>query len=217
MWCCTSRATELAAAHGARHQEPLRRGRRGRLFSVARQRDRGCRRPVRPVPGSAAEPVPGTAITVTLDGKRPLVGEVQALLATPSGGSPRRAVSGIDSRPGRDDHRGAGEARQAEDRRQRHLPVDGRRHAADRPVVGSGGRGRDRVRLHGHADADDRGGDRRGGPGRRSTAGGGMERRLAEAARLGFTSRWSRRVRRVPPGLRVLPAPTIVAALETCS
>src|SRR5699024_4860788 len=42
------------------------------------------------------EPVPGTAITVTLDGKRPLVGEVQALLATPSAGSPRRAVSGID-------------------------------------------------------------------------------------------------------------------------
>jgi DNA repair protein RadA/Sms len=42
------------------------------------------------------QPVPGTAITVTLDGKRPLVGEVQALLATASGGSPRRAVSGID-------------------------------------------------------------------------------------------------------------------------
>ncbi|EID12316.1 DNA repair protein RadA [Mycobacterium xenopi RIVM700367] len=42
------------------------------------------------------EPVPGTAITVTLDGKRPLIGEVQALLARPSGGSPRRAVSGID-------------------------------------------------------------------------------------------------------------------------
>ncbi len=41
-------------------------------------------------------PVPGTAITVTLDGKRPLIGEVQALLATPTGGSPRRAVSGID-------------------------------------------------------------------------------------------------------------------------
>ena len=43
------------------------------------------------------QPVPGTAITVTLDGKRPLVGEIQALLATPSGGSPRRAVSGIDN------------------------------------------------------------------------------------------------------------------------
>ncbi|MDT5350626.1 MAG: hypothetical protein QOH91_3913 [Mycobacterium sp.] len=41
-------------------------------------------------------PVAGTAITVALDGKRPLIGEVQALLATPAGGSPRRAVSGID-------------------------------------------------------------------------------------------------------------------------
>ena len=43
-----------------------------------------------------SEPVPGTAITVALDGKRPLIGEVQALLASPNGGSPRRAVSGID-------------------------------------------------------------------------------------------------------------------------
>jgi DNA repair protein RadA/Sms len=42
------------------------------------------------------EPVAGTAVTVALDGKRPLIGEVQALLVPPSGGPPRRAVSGID-------------------------------------------------------------------------------------------------------------------------
>ncbi|MFC7675097.1 DNA repair protein RadA [Mycolicibacterium sp. GCM10028919] len=42
-------------------------------------------------------PVPGTAVTVTLDGKRPLIGEVQALIGSASTGSPRRAVSGIDS------------------------------------------------------------------------------------------------------------------------
>ena len=44
------------------------------------------------------EPVPGTAVTVTLDGKRPLIGEVQSLLAKPTNpGTPRRAaVSGID-------------------------------------------------------------------------------------------------------------------------
>jgi DNA repair protein RadA/Sms len=44
------------------------------------------------------EPVPGTAVTVTLDGKRPLIGEIQSLLARPSNpGAPRRAaVSGID-------------------------------------------------------------------------------------------------------------------------
>ena len=40
--------------------------------------------------------VPGTAVTVTLDGKRPLIGEVQALVAT-AAGPPRRVVSGIDS------------------------------------------------------------------------------------------------------------------------
>jgi DNA repair protein RadA/Sms len=42
-------------------------------------------------------PVPGTAVTVTLDGKRPLIGEVQALIGSAVTGSPRRAVSGIDS------------------------------------------------------------------------------------------------------------------------
>jgi DNA repair protein RadA/Sms len=43
------------------------------------------------------EPVSGTAITVTLDGKRPLIGEVQALLVSPhNNATPRRAVSGID-------------------------------------------------------------------------------------------------------------------------
>ena len=42
-------------------------------------------------------PVSGTAVTVTLDGKRPMIGEVQALIGSASTGSPRRAVSGIDS------------------------------------------------------------------------------------------------------------------------
>jgi DNA repair protein RadA/Sms len=42
-------------------------------------------------------PVPGTAVTVTLDGKRPLLGEVQALVADSAAGNPRRATSGIDS------------------------------------------------------------------------------------------------------------------------
>ena len=44
------------------------------------------------------EPVPGTAVTVSLDGKRPLIGEIQALLAAPANpAAPRRAaVSGID-------------------------------------------------------------------------------------------------------------------------
>jgi DNA repair protein RadA/Sms len=42
------------------------------------------------------EPVPGTAVTVTMDGKRPLIGEIQALVGLQHAPSPRRAVSGID-------------------------------------------------------------------------------------------------------------------------
>ncbi|HEY0637219.1 MAG TPA: DNA repair protein RadA [Pseudonocardiaceae bacterium] len=42
-------------------------------------------------------PVPGTAITVTVEGKRPLLAEVQALVAGSGLTNPRRAVSGLDS------------------------------------------------------------------------------------------------------------------------
>jgi DNA repair protein RadA/Sms len=41
--------------------------------------------------------VPGTCVTVTLDGRRPLVTEIQALTDRSAGGSPRRSVSGLDS------------------------------------------------------------------------------------------------------------------------
>ncbi|MDQ7808038.1 DNA repair protein RadA [Amycolatopsis sp. A133] len=44
-----------------------------------------------------AEPVSGTAITVSMEGKRPLLGEVQALVSATSAPQPRRAVSGLDS------------------------------------------------------------------------------------------------------------------------
>jgi DNA repair protein RadA/Sms len=44
-----------------------------------------------------AAPVPGSCVTVTMEGSRPLLAEVQALVASSSGGgSPRRAVSGLD-------------------------------------------------------------------------------------------------------------------------
>lgn len=42
-----------------------------------------------------ADPVPGTCVTVTLEGRRPLLAEVQALVA-PSAGSPRRTTNGVD-------------------------------------------------------------------------------------------------------------------------
>ncbi len=46
--------------------------------------------------GSTGDAV-GSAVTVSLEGNRPLVAEVQALVAPGSGGSPRRTTSGLDS------------------------------------------------------------------------------------------------------------------------
>ncbi|EIV95382.1 DNA repair protein RadA [Frankia sp. QA3] len=45
---------------------------------------------------SGLEAVPGTCVTVTVEGRRPLVAEVQALVAETSAQVPRRAVSGLD-------------------------------------------------------------------------------------------------------------------------
>ncbi len=42
------------------------------------------------------QPVPGTCTTITLEGRRPLVAEVQALVSKSSTPQPRRAVSGVD-------------------------------------------------------------------------------------------------------------------------
>jgi DNA repair protein RadA/Sms len=46
---------------------------------------------------SRAGSVPGTCITVTLEGRRPLIAEVQALVATSTLPSPRRATHGVDA------------------------------------------------------------------------------------------------------------------------
>jgi DNA repair protein RadA/Sms len=49
-----------------------------------------------------AEPVPGTCVTVTLEGRRPLLAEIQALVGTPPNegrdfGNARRVTSGLDT------------------------------------------------------------------------------------------------------------------------
>jgi DNA repair protein RadA/Sms len=44
-----------------------------------------------------SDPVAGTCVTVTIEGRRPLVAEVQALVAASSLPSPRRATSGLDA------------------------------------------------------------------------------------------------------------------------
>jgi len=41
--------------------------------------------------------VPGTCVTVTLEGKRPLVAEVQSLVVASPQATPRRTVSGLDA------------------------------------------------------------------------------------------------------------------------
>ena len=46
---------------------------------------------------SHAEPVPGTCVTVTLEGRRPLPAEVQALVATSVLEVPKRTTSGLDA------------------------------------------------------------------------------------------------------------------------
>jgi DNA repair protein RadA/Sms len=48
------------------------------------------------LPGVEPSAPPGTCVTVTLEGRRPLVAEIQALVAPPAGAHPRRAVSGLD-------------------------------------------------------------------------------------------------------------------------
>ena len=80
-------------------EEPLRPDRRGRLLRPGRRRHHRAARPERAVPvPTRTEPVPGTCVTVTLEGRRPLVAEVQALVRRrPRLTAPRRATSGLDS------------------------------------------------------------------------------------------------------------------------
>jgi DNA repair protein RadA/Sms len=161
------------------------------------------------------QPVAGTAITVTLDGKRPLVGEIQALLATPSGGSPRRAVSGIDHA------RAAMIAAVLEKHARLKIAVNdvylstvgGMRltdPSSDLAVAVALASAYANLPLP--ATAVMIGEVGLAGDLRRVS---GMERRLAEAARQGFTTALipSGSVA-VPPGLKALQAPNIGAALQ---
>ena len=160
-------------------------------------------------------PVSGTAVTVTLDGKRPLIGEVQALIAVPTTSTPRRAVSGIDSA------RAAMITAVLEKRANLRVgpcdiylsTVGGMRLTdpssdlavalaiasayADLPLpttaiaIGEVGLAGDLRRVS------------------------GMERRLAEAARLGFTCAVvPPGVKTVPIGLRAIAADNITAAMK---
>ena len=139
-----------------------------------------------------AEPVPGTCVTVTVEGRRPLVAEVQSLVAgRPSCRSPRRATSGPRRAAGRDGARGARPARPGSGlRRARRLRRHGRRRrGCPSPPPTSRSRWPSRARPRRPAAARRRlcaiGEVGLAGEVRPVSAVG---RRLAEAARLGFTA-----------------------------
>ena len=164
-------------------------------------------------------PVAGTAITVSLDGKRPLIGEVQALLAPSTGGSPRRAVSGID-------HARAAMITAVLEKHARltiavndiYLSTVGGMRLTDpsSDLAVAIALASAYVNLPLPTTAVMIGEVGLAGDLRRVS---GMQRRLAEAARQGFTTALipagsDPRSDVVPPGMRALSAPTIVAALE---
>lgn len=160
-------------------------------------------------------PVPGTAVTVTLDGKRPLIGEVQALVVPPTGPHPRRAVSGIDSA------RAAMIAAVLDKHARLQVgpcdiylsTVGGMRltdPSSDLAVAIAMASARTNRAMPAHSVVIGELG--LAGDLRRVT---GMDRRLAEAARLGFTSAVvPPGTTSVPRGLRLLPADNITSALR---
>jgi DNA repair protein RadA/Sms len=160
-------------------------------------------------------PVPGTAVTVTLDGKRPLIGEVQALIGSQAIGTPRRAVSGIDSAR-------AAMITAVLDKRA-ELPVgmkdiylstvggmrltDSSSDLAVALAIASAC-----IDLPMPTTAVAIGEVGLAGDLRRVS---GMDRRLAEAARLGFrTAVVPAGVKTVPAGLRAITADNIISALQ---
>jgi DNA repair protein RadA/Sms len=145
-------------------------------------------------------PVPGTCVTVALEGRRPMVAEIQSLVARSGLATPRRSTSGLDSARismvlavaerrcqvalgGRDVFVATvGGVRLSEPAGDLAAALAITSAAADRPLS-AGLVALGEVGLAGEVRPVD-----------------GIERRLAEAARLGF----SRAL--VPPGLRQPPA-----------
>jgi DNA repair protein RadA/Sms len=160
------------------------------------------------------KPVPGTCLTVTLEGRRPLVAEVQALMVDSQIPSPRRTTSGLESpriamilavverhggvRLGKLDIYTAtvGGVKLSEPSVDLAIALSVASSAADTPLpsnlVAIG-----EVGLAGEV--------------RRVT---GVERRLAEAARLGFTHALvPPEPGKVPKGMRVTEVANIAEAL----
>ena len=163
-------------------------------------------------------PMPGTCVTVTLEGRRPLVAEVQALVAPTPAANPRRAVSGLDSSrvamvvavmtrrarlglAGQDVYVATvGGVRLGEPAADLATALALAGAVADRPLA-TGTVAFGEVGLAGEVRAVT-----------------GVHRRLSEAARLGFTSavvpRGTAEGAPVPPGMRVLEVADVGQALR---
>jgi DNA repair protein RadA/Sms len=161
------------------------------------------------------EAVAGSCVTVTVEGRRPLLAEIQALVAKSTLATPRRAVSGLDSarvamvlavlerrgrvRLGADDVFSAtvGGVRVTEPAADLALALAVASAARDAPIPGTTV-ALGEVGLSGEV--------------RRV---GGVGRRLAEAARLGFTAALvPPEPGPVPPGMRVTEVADLGAALR---
>ncbi|MGI4893541.1 MAG: DNA repair protein RadA [Janthinobacterium lividum] len=166
-----------------------------------------------------ADPVAGTCITVTLEGRRPLLAELQALVATePSPGSARRVTSGLESSriamvlavcqrrigvamANKDTYVATvGGVKLTEPSVDLAVALAVTSSVLDRPIQG-------RLVAFGEVGL--------AGEVRRVT---GVPRRLAEAARLGFTSaivpRGSVPPGKSPAGMSVLEAETLADAVR---
>jgi DNA repair protein RadA/Sms len=67
------------------------------VFAMTERGLKGVANPSAIFLSTHGDPVPGTCVTVTLEGRRPLVAEVQALVAQSFLPSPRRATSGLET------------------------------------------------------------------------------------------------------------------------
>jgi DNA repair protein RadA/Sms len=160
---------------------------------------------------------PGTCVTVSLQGRRSMLAEIQALVGGPAGGTARRASTGLD--PTRlavvlavTERRGGvqlgqrdvflatvGGARVVEPAADLAVALATASAACGRPIP------RDTVAV-GELGLS---GELRGVP--------GLDRRLSEAARLGFRRALVPLGVAAPAGLRALPVPDLATAIDAVS
>jgi DNA repair protein RadA/Sms len=94
--CSTSRATAATSSASCARQEPLRPRRRDRRLRDDRQGpDRG-QEPLGPLPRRPGQPRPGSVVFAGIEGTRPILCEIQALVAPSAPGQSRRSVVGWD-------------------------------------------------------------------------------------------------------------------------